>query len=73
MQEGKKPKRVLNTKALSENGIKYHDDYFRAGNLDEYLAIHHPQAAIVTEGLLERTHILSQSSYVSNLVSEGLV
>ena len=54
------------------NGITYHDDHFLAGDLREYLAVRHPQAAIVMDGLLERTHILSQSSYVSNSISRDL-
>jgi hypothetical protein len=72
MQKGGKPKRVLNKIALEKNGITYHDDRFQAGDLNGYLAIHHPQAAIVAQGLLERVNILSQSSFVSNSISAGL-
>lgn len=69
-KNSEKPKRVLNTCALTMNGITYHDDHFRAGNINKYLISQYPQAALVTEGLLEWEYILSPSSLVSTAISQ---
>ncbi|CZR54222.1 uncharacterized protein PAC_04105 [Phialocephala subalpina] len=63
MEKGKKPERVLNREALVKNGINYYDDVFRNQDIVAYLHLYYPQASIVTEGLLECKHILSQSSF----------